>query len=78
MVSGQIGDMQQPKRPKPTLVPSAIIPSSCKQIVHSESDGDSQMEAEEAAYHKELAKNRMHWVSRDELNLNVKVLCLVL
>ena len=58
MVSGQIGDMQQPKRPKPTLVPSAIIPSSSKQIVHSKSDGDSQMEAEEAAYHKELAKKQ--------------------
>ena len=58
MVSGQIGDMQQPKRPKPTLVPSAIIPSSSKQIVHSESDGDSQMEAEEAAYCQELAKKQ--------------------
>ena len=56
MVSGQIGDVQQPKHPKPTLVPSAIIPSSSKQIVHSKSDGDSQMEAEEAAYCKELAK----------------------
>ena len=56
MVSGQVGDVQQPKRPKPTLVPSAIIPSSSKQIVHSESDGDSQMEVEEAAYHQELAK----------------------
>ena len=50
MVSGQIGDVQQPKHPKPTLALSAIIPSSSKQIVHSESDGDSQMEAEEAAY----------------------------
>ena len=58
MVSGQIGDVQQPKCPKPTLVPSAIIPSSSKQIVHSESDGDSQMEAEEAAYCKELAKKQ--------------------
>ena len=58
MVSGQIGDVQQPKRPKPTLVPSAIIPSSSQQIVHSESDGDSQMEAEEAAYRKELAKKQ--------------------
>ena len=58
MVSGQIGVMQQPKHPKPTLVPSAIIPSSSKQIVHSESDGDSQMEAEEAAYHQELAKKQ--------------------
>ena len=56
MVSGQIGDMQQPKHPKPTLVPSAIILSSSKQIVHSESDGDSQIEADEAAYHQELAK----------------------
>ena len=58
MVSGQIGDVQQPKCPKPTLVPSAIIPSSSKQIVHSESDGDSQMEVEEAAYHQELAKKQ--------------------
>ena len=58
MVSGQIGVMQQPKRPKPTLVLSAIIPSSSKQIVHSKSDGDSQMEAEEAAYHQELAKKQ--------------------
>ena len=58
MVSGQIGDVQQPKHPKPTLVPSAIIPSSSKQIVHGESDGDSQMEAEEAAYRKELAKKQ--------------------
>ena len=58
MLSGQIGDVQQPKRPKPTLVLSAIILSSSKQIVHSESDGDSQMEAEEAAYRKELAKKQ--------------------
>ena len=58
MVSGQIGDVQQPKHPKSTLVPSAIIPSSSKQIVHSESDCDSQMEAEEAAYRKELAKKQ--------------------
>ena len=58
MVSGQIGDVQQPKRPKPTLVPSAIILSSSKQIVHNKSDGDSQMEAEEAAYCQELAKKQ--------------------
>ena len=58
MVSGQIGDVQQPKCPKPTLVLSAIIPSSSKQIVHSESDGNSQMEAEEAAYWQELAKKQ--------------------
>ena len=58
MVSGQIGDMQQPKHPKPTLVLSAIIPSSSKQIVHNKSDGDSQMEAEEAAYRQELAKKQ--------------------
>ena len=56
MVSGQIGVVQQPKCPKPTFVSSAIILSSSKQIVHRESDGDSQMEAEEAAYHQELAK----------------------
>ena len=56
MVSGQIGGMQQQKHPKATLVPSAIIPSSSKHIVHNKSDGDSQMEAEEAAYCQELAK----------------------
>ena len=58
MVSGQIGVMQQPKHPKPILVLSAIIQSSSKQIVHSESDGDSQMEAEDAAYRQELAKKQ--------------------
>ena len=42
MVSGQIGDVQQPKHPKPILVPSPIIRSSSKQIVHSESDGTSK------------------------------------
>ena len=77
MVSGQIGDVQQPKCPKPTLIPSAIIPSSSKQIVHSKSDGDSKMEAEEAAYCQELAKKQNALGSRDELSLNVKVLCLV-
>ena len=55
MVFGQIGDMQQPKHPKATLVPSAIIPSSSKHIEYSKSDGNSQMEAEEAEYHQELA-----------------------
>ena len=59
MVSGQISDEQQPKHPEATLVPSAIIPSSSKQIEHSESDGDSQMEAEEAAYCQELAKKQI-------------------
>ena len=58
MVSGQIGVVQQPKCPKPTLVPSAIILSSSKQIVHSESDANSQMEEEEAAYCQELAKKQ--------------------
>ena len=58
MVSGQIGVMQQPKHLKPILVLSTIILSSSKQIVHSESDGDSQMEAEDAAYHQELAKKQ--------------------
>ena len=58
MVSGQIGVVQQPTQSKPTLVASAIIPSSSKQIVHNESDGDSQMEAEEAAYRQELAKKQ--------------------
>ena len=36
IVSGQ-------KRPKATLVPTAIIPSSSKHIVTSKSDGDSQI-----------------------------------
>ena len=58
MVSGQISDMQQPKHPEVTLVPSTIIPSSSEQIEHSKSDGDSQMEAEEVAYHQELAKKQ--------------------
>ena len=59
MVSGQISDVQQPKHPKATLVPSAIILSSSKQIEHSESDGDSQMEAEEASYCQELAEKQI-------------------
>ena len=58
MVSGQVGDVQQLKHPKATLVPSAIIPLSSKHIEHSESDVNSQMEAEEVAYCQELAKKQ--------------------
>ena len=58
MVSGQIGDVLQLKHVKVTVVPSAVIPSSSKQIEYSESDGNSQMEAEEVAYCQQLVQKQ--------------------